>query len=652
MLSGNQLFSGETVSDILACVLKQEPDLSAVPIRARRLIGRCLEKDPQKRLRDIGDFELLLESGSEVPGQTQVRPTGWIVAAAVATVVAVGALSLTAWIRLRPAPLPEVTRFQINAPPGSTLPLGIPAPSPDGRMLAYTVRGSDGVTRIDVRSMYSGESRALPATENAVHPFWSPDGRSLAFAADGDLKRVDLAGGAARSLNHTGSPWHGAWNQDGVILFQPAGFTEKIAAEGGASTPVVKPDGKKLVTFGGFPFFLPDGKRFLLAMTYADGTNNIELASLGSMERKVILPDVISAPILAPAGGKVYLLYLRDTSLMAQEFDETAGAVHGSAFLLVDGIGRVSGRSIRPSVGVSPNGVLAYQTGGDAEETYALRWFDRSGKALSQVLPATEGFEGNLSPDGRIVAMRNRSVTGTTDIWLVDLQRGSATRFTFGSAGNSYFAPIWSPDGRRLAYTLMGRGIYMKDVNGTGVEEELLKSEGYPLSWSPDGRQILFWRLGRLFLLPLNGAKEPLRVGPDDDLPLAGAQISPDGRYFAFVSRESGRDEVYTEAMPPGTGKWQISIAGGTAPRWRRDGKELFFLAPDRNVMAADIQTSHGIIAGVPHPLFRTSADLTVISNFYDLSADGQRFLARVSAARVVDSPITVVLNWWAGLKK
>jgi Tol biopolymer transport system component len=649
MLTGKRLFEGETISHTLAAVLTQNQDLQQVPVKARRLLQSCLQKDAKRRLQAMGDWWLLVD---ETPRETEPAARSklpWAVAAALA-IVAAGFAAL--W--LRPAPLPEVVRFEVNAPSGSTLPLGTPAPSPDGRTLAYTVRGQDGIVRIHVRSMDSTESRALPGTENAVHPFWSPDGRSLAFAANGDLKRIDLAGGSARTLTSVEGPWHGSWNQAGIILFQPGLAIARIPAEGGAITPVLKLDEKKGETSGGFPFFLPDGKRFLVNVTHGDGSRDIELTSLvassGSGDRKVILPDVTSAPILASApNGTNYLLYLRGASLMAQDFDEKAGAVRGGPFLLVDGVGRVAATGSRPSVGVSPSGVLAYQTGGDAQPL-RLGWFDRSGKLLKELPPEAGGLEPELSPDGRFAALR-KTLGTDSDIWLVDLARGSSTRLTFGSSGKSYSNPIWSPDGKRVAYALTLGGIYAKDANGTGAEQELLKSPGIPLSWSPDGRQILFVEQHKLFLLPLEGGKAPIPIGVAAGAVANGAEISPDGKYFAFTSSESGRYEVYIEAMPPGTGKWQISINGGAYPRWRKDGKELFFLTYDLKMMAVDIQTAQRVGAGVPHALLQIEG-VTVGGQLYDVNSDGQQFLIASAFQNRVDAPIAVVLNWWAGLGK
>jgi hypothetical protein len=505
------------------------------------------------------------------------------------------------------------------------------------------------VSRIYVRSLDSTEARTLPGTEGAIHPFWSPDGRSLGFAAGNSLKRIDLAGGSARSLADLTGPWHGSWNQTGIILYQSAGI-QGMPAEGGAPTPAVTLDGAKGESSSGFPFFLSDGKRFLTMIGHGDGSRNIELATLGSGKRKVILPGVISAPVLAPApNGRAYLLYFREASLMAQEFDEKAESVRGSPFLLIDGIGLVANPPLRPAVGVSPGGVLAYQTANDAGDV-RLAWIDRNGKQLQELPVAAAGASVTLSPDGRFAATTKRSTAGS-DVWLVDLSSGSATRLTFASNGSSDGSPIWSPDGKRVAYRSAIGGIYARNTNGTGPVEEITKSEaGYPLSWSPDGQQILYGFNNRLFLLPLSGSKVPVAVGPAQGVTsLGGGRISPDGKYLAFPATESGHTEIVVEEMPPGTGKWQISNGGGTQPRWRRDGKELFFLSPDSKIMAADIQAGQGIAAGIPRALFQTAIS-GQLGSPYDVSADGQRFLIAASSS-AVDAPITVVLNWWAELK-
>ena len=649
MLTGKRLFQGESAVEILGGVLNQEPEISAAPVRVHRLLRWCLEKDRKQRLASISDARRLLvenEAATSAAAAPSRSRFGWV-AWGLAVIGCTAAVSLAAWMFLRPVPLPEVTRFEIHAPEGSTLPLSPPAPSPDGRTIAYTVTGKDGVTRIDVRPMDSTESRVLPGTERAIHPFWSPDGRSLAFVADNNLKRIDLAGGSAHALTQTSAPFQGSWNRDGVILFGgPSLIPAQIPDDGGVAAPVVKLDEKKGETAIGFPDFLSDGKRFLVRVVHADGRNSIELASLGSMGRTTVIPDAASAPILAPTpGGKTYVLYLRDASLVAQEYDEASGKVRGNAVVLVGEIGRVGGGGARTTVGVSPTGILAYQNGNGASQSGELAWFDRSGKRLSQLLPAAAGSNPTLSPDGRFAAVGDAFVPDDSrGIQLVDLVRGVSTRFTF-APGSGW--PVWSPDGKRVAFQSAPdgkRGIYVKDANGAGAEQLLAPGRGIPTSWSPDGQSILFTENLQAFLLPLAGDGKPASAGFPSVYSQSQATISPDGKYLAFSAIDSGRTNVYVQAMPPNMGKWQISVDGGAQPRWRRDGKELFFLSQDSEVMAVDVNPGVTLTAGIRHELFRVSPS-TMAGRRYDVSADGQRFLMYLPNSAAGNAPITVVMN-------
>jgi Tol biopolymer transport system component len=534
--------------------------------------------------------------------------------------------------------LPQVTRFEIHAPPGSALPVGTPAISPDGRNIAFTVNDPDGKTRIHLRRLDRVETRTLPGTEGAVHPFWSPDGHSLAFDARFHLKRIDVASGAVRDLVTTGARFQGAWSQNGEILCFCPGAMCRIPEEGGR--PTLTPRWGAEI---GHPFFLQDGRRFLVHV--GGDKSSLQLAALGSTERTMVLDDVVSAPILAPTPqGKTYLLYLRESDLFGQEFEERSGTLRGKPMLVVSNVGSISTAPIRAAVGVSPAGILAYQTG---LESGSLTWFDRSGKPVDALPADALGVRLQISPDGSLAAVSRSGASG--GIWVTDLVRKSTSRVTFGQ--NDAF-PAWSPHGKRLAFFRSGgkdAGVHIVDVTDASKDQFVGAIDGFPTSWSLDEKYLLFQlRGGRMILFPLDGSQKPIPVGSRNGSARRG-RISPDGKFIAFTSNDSGRDEIYAQPMPPGTGETKVSINGGHSPRWRGDGKELFFVSPDGEMMAVDITLDPVFFAGVPHRLF--SADPTDLAN-YDVRADGQRFLIFMRQRGTQDAPITVVLNWWAELRQ
>jgi eukaryotic-like serine/threonine-protein kinase len=667
MLSGSSPFPGDDIPHVLARVIDREPDWAALPsslpAAVQTLLRRCLIKDPRQRLQAIGEARIVIERQLLDPGAEQLAhtvrprlPWLWPAIAAMGVLVALVALG---WTSVHPRPSLEVMRFEIHAPEGSTLPQGTPAFSPDGRTLAYTVTGPDRVTRLHVRSLDAIQSRTLPGTENAEHPFWSADGRSLAFATIGgapsQLRRIDLASGTTHALTAVVGPWHGTWNQEGTILFVTSNSINAMSADGGPATVVAAPDEKRGEGGVGFPHFLSDGKRFLVRVTSRDDVGSIELATLGSSERKVIVPGNRSAPIVARTpGGKTYLLYMRESDLWAQEFDERSGKVLGNGVVVVNNIGRVANPDDLPTVGISSTGVLAYQT--DLGDFGELVWYDRSGQRVRELPQVTVGDSPALSPDGQFAAVQKRSATAD-NIWLADLVRGSATPLTFSGLSNS---PSWSPDGKRIAYGVRSGkapGMYEMNVNDNGQQRLLTPKVGSPQSWSTDEKYLLYRArdLGRprLFLLSLTGDRQSIPVGSVNGTSAStSGAISPDGRSIAFSSAESGRSEVYVQPMPPGTSKRPVSVNGGFWPRWRRDGKELFFLSLDWKMMAADVNPSTSVV-GIPHELFQTPIRYVSVRNStaYDVSKDGQRFLIYSTGQRA-NTPITVVLNWTEELKQ
>jgi Tol biopolymer transport system component len=649
LLTGERLFKGDEAADTLAQVLTKDPAWDRAPLQVQRLLQRCLEKDPKKRLRDIGEARYLLDKGPAPPEPATAPKRSWLAwtAAALLAVAAAGFAAL--W--LRPAPSPQVMRFEIHAPPGSTLPQGTPAISPDGRSIAFTVDDPDGKRRIHLRPIDRIETRTLPGSEGAVHPFWSPDGRSLAFAAGGPprhLKRIDVAGGGARDLGvEMTSPDQGAWGQNGAILAFIGGAMSRIPAEGGLPT-LIQRRKEDLITH---PYFLQDGKRFLVSVH--GEKSSIQLASLGSTERTMVLDDTDSAPILAPTPqGKTYLLYLRKSDLFGQEFEERSGTLRGKPVLVVSDVGRVGFGASRAAVGVSPAGILAYQTAGEFA-TGQLTWFDRSGRPVDSLPVEASGMSPQISPDGSLVAVHKSGASG--GIWVTDLARKSPSPITFGR--DVY--PVWSPRGKRLAFLRLGgkeAGVHIVDVTDASKDQFFEGTTGDdPDSWSPDEKYLVL-QLGRdggMTLFALDGSQKPIPVGSRKGRSRQG-RISPDGRFFAFTSNESGRDEIYIQAMPPATVYKNVSINGGHSPRWSYDSKELFFVSPDAKMMAVETLDPVNSPA-VPHRLFQLPKEIPfdVLAAPYDVRPDGQQFLVDMRRqAGAQGPPITVVLNWWAELRQ
>jgi len=385
-----------------------------------------------------------------------------------------------------------------------------------------------------------------------------------------------------------------------------------------------------------FPTFLSDGKRFLVRFINDKGSS-IKLGTLGSAERTTVVNNVLSAPVFAPTpGGKAYLLFLREADLMAQEFDENAGKVVGEPVVLIRRIGRVANPAVMPAVGVSRSGVLAYQSADEAP-LGQLTWVNRSGKPITTLAPDLGVVDPLISPDGNFVVGARAS--GGRDIWVTDFRRQASRRITFDDTLDS--SAIWSNDGKRIAFRSMGKGLLVVDADG-GTPELLTSSEGEPSSWSPDGQYLLYDAQGKITLFEL-ASRKTSTVGSPNASSSEGV-FSPDGKYIAYQSNETGRNEVFVQATPPRTGRTQVSIRGGRTPRWGK--KELFFVSPDGSMMAADVTFGENLLSGMPQALFQYGA-----TTGFDVSEDGQRFLI-VSAPMEVDTPITVLINWWIGLER
>jgi len=668
MLSGRRAFRGESAAETMSAILKEDPpDLSDsnqnVSPALERLVNRCLEKDPQSRFHSASDLAFALEalSGSserivtsQLP-RSSISVTRWERRAWIALAVIL-LLGLIASIYFRAATPPSetaVTRFSISPPEQTNF--GPSSISPDGRRLLLRVVESSGRSSLWLRPLDSIEAQPLNGTEDAsIGVFWSPDSRFIGFFSGGKLKKIEATGGAPQTLCDAPDPHGGTWNRDGTILFSH-GINEplsRVPAVGGLPTAVTKLDQSRQETSHQFPYFLPDGNHFLyLAVTARREDTGVYVGALDSPEKKRLVDSQVNVAY-APPG---YLLFVRDQTLMAQHFDPAKLEMSGDPKPIVEQIA-VRSRGVG-AFAVSDNGVLAYLVGGRKSQ---LSWFDRTGKILGALGPPAYYGNLSLSPDGtRVAVAMINPQANTRDIWIVDSVR--STRFTFDAA--NALLPIWSADGSNIIFASDQNGVgnlYEKSTSGAGSEVEILnnKEQKFLTDWSRDGRYVVFTTGSPdtnldIWFIPLDGDRKPtpLLQSPfnEDD-----GRFSPDGHFLAYDSNESGKTEVYVQTFPPSTAKWLISSGGGDSPIWRRDGKELFYMAPGRKLMAVDVTLKNNSFqAGVPRMLFQTRIlGSPGPRNAYDVSPDGQRFLINTIPDDTAAPPITVITNWNADLKR
>jgi Tol biopolymer transport system component len=674
MLTGRRPFEGETLTDTLAAVALKEPDWQRVPYQVRKLLRRCLEKDPKNRLRDVGDAMALVEDAPERVNEIQashgLRPTlAWATTGVLAAV-----LGVMGFIHFREQPQrrPELVRFQIQ-PELSMDAAGPFSISPDGRKLVMVAAGPDGTTRLWVRSLDSLELRSLPGTETAPNippPFWSPDSRYVAFDAIGKLKKVDVAGGPPQTLCEVSAAIvGGSWNRDDTIIFAlNLDSIMQVPASGGTPSPVTALDISRKEGAHVFPSFLPDGRHFIyLNISAVSENNGVYVGSLDakpSEQKRQKSVDTLFGPAYVPptnaASGVGHLLFRREKSLMAQPFDDRTQELAGEPVAIAEGL---SSYLLNGLFSASSNGVLVHWAGGT--QNSQLTWFDKQGHAVGVV--GDPGFfnDVTLSPDNRqAVFSRLDYHTLAQDLWLLDFSRGTTTRFTFGPG--LVQNAIWSPDASRLAYAASRDGqyyLYQKFASGAKDQEVLLKvaepsltNFPIPTSWSSDDRFLMYTvanaKTGSdVWVLPLKNSKPfPLLHSEFSE---SSGQFSPEMRRVAYVSNESGREEVYVRTFSPDTpdidptGKLMVSKGGGTAPRWRPDGKEITYIRPDGKLMVVAITAGPAFQAGTPGELVQLEKGGGPV----DVAADG-RVLQAIPLEKHAQAAFTVLLNWQAVLKK
>jgi serine/threonine protein kinase len=683
LLSGQRAFAGNTMAAALAATTMTEPKpIVNAPPELERLLRRCLQKDPARRAQCIADVRLALEDLEEAPETAPALPPARLakdnrLALAAAGVMFLAAAGLAVvHFREKPPRPPEPHHFRLPLPQNATFsPTTTVALSPDGRHVAFSASNSQGFL-VFVQDTDGGEAHALPGTNtsNATPPFyWSPDSRYVAFSYNGSvIDKVDIASGAVEKIcDKPGPPVGGSWNLDNIIIF---GSTTtglwRVPAGAGKAVPLTKLDASRHERQHQLPSFLPDGRHFIYLATSVDyGQSGIYAASLddspSQKPRRILTSDFGARFVPGENGGPGWLLYLRDGSLVAQVFDPARLALKGDPMPVP---ARVGTAYQTPLFSASPD-LLVYRTGRSARSAQ-LTWVDaKTGKAAASVGEIADLGRSALSPDETRVAYEKdfNTASSESDLWVLDLVRGGSTRLTLGGA--YYGSPVWSPDGGEIAYlkiagALAARGeIFKKRADGSGEEELLLRAEDFvrPTSWSSDGKYLLFsssktpnFLPERIGVLPLHAGAKPFAFSPPGAIDETAGQFSPDGRYVAYASAETGRREIYVrpfspDPSAPAGGKWMISSQGGVVPRWSQDGRKLYWADSPATgqVMAADIDTSHGFRAGAPVRLYGVGPISGVPSY---LSRRGQGLFV-VPVKTEAPEPLNVLVNWRSTLQ-
>jgi eukaryotic-like serine/threonine-protein kinase len=669
MATGKRAFEGKSHASVVAAVLEREPPpISSLrpmsPPALDRIVKQCLAKNPEERWQTAHDVKVQLQWIEEGDSQSGVPVgvlaqrkgwdrVGWLLAATFFLLAVAGGAAWWQASNRRPRPMYFHTSVPFAA---NDLAL-----SPDGSilaMVAYSTQADNYV--LWTHEVGGRRTSMLDGTQGVSYPFWSPDGKFIGFFADGKLKKVDVSAGQVQVLCDAPTGRGGTWNRDGTIVFAPdalGGGLFRVSSWGGSPEEVTKLDTSRLEQSHRWPVFLPDGKHFLYLGANFSGqleNNAIFLGSLDSQERKLLVSTSANAAYAEPG----YLLYLRDNkTLVAQPFDRRHYVLSGEPHTLSDEV-LYTPLVDRAVFSVSGGKILVTQTGKGASLSQ-LTWFDRSGKPAGTVGKPGSYSNVRLSLDGRRVATDQTDPDGRKiDIWIHELAQGANTRLTFDPGADQ--TPIWSADGKQILFgsnrKQTGFQLYLKNADGSGSEKEvsdLGTGVFNPWDWSRDGKYILFGKGNELWSVswPERVAKLLLQ----GKWTVRNAQFSPDGRWMAYASNETGRMEIYVSSFPGGAGKWQVSSGGGQEPKWRQDGKELFYLSPDGKMMAVAVTTGSGFKAGSPVSLFQSHVRqpisfLDVYS--YDASADGQRFLIATKMDEANAAPLSITLNWASDMEK
>jgi serine/threonine protein kinase/Tol biopolymer transport system component len=663
MLTGRKAFAAGSQASLIGAILHKDPTpMSEIepttPRSFDRVVRRCLEKDPERRWQSARDVAIELEETTRSDdGDATARAgrkrsagelAGWAVAAAL--LLALGGAVFGPMAGRRSRNLPAV-RFTIPPPAEASL-QGMLALSPSGDELAFVATGSDGRDRLLVRPLDAVEIRTLGETEGAQFPFWSFDGRSIGFFADGKLKRVDVAGGPPRTLCDAPSPRGGSWSPNGTIVFASnvGGQIQAVSGTGGQPRVLAHLTSRKGEVYR-WPVFLPDGRHFLYYVGFGDPkVSGLYAGDLDSKQTTYLAPDAHAGGVYAPPG---YLLYRSGDRILSRPFDADRLRVSGEPTPIVEDVWWDGITTLATAFSVSANGVLAYQTGGYSISR--LLRYDRSGRELGPIGPPGAYFEPVFSPDGRSIAV-SRGVperSFSSETWRGDLTRGTMTRLPL-DPGVFSATLLWSPDGTRIAFaSFPGGDVLVRDARSDERPKSLFRLPAFsPLDdWSRDGRYIVYeaidWKVFRSDIAVHDLQTRTSRPLIATNANESGAVISPDGRWIAYVSDESGGGEIYVQSFPDGKNRQQVSIGGGTQPRWRGDGREIFYASPDRKIMSVEVKAGETLETGSPRALFQTRIlPLVEARNHFDVTRDGQQFIVNSRRTEDVTQPITVVVGW------